>query len=348
MVLKQLNHEFGGIWTPGPMRVVANKSFALECIWYEKIRDRLPCPQPKLYWQGFELPEDLENDLGHFGVMMEWLGDDLKKVEVANGCTAEEVKEATEAIAKIHALFWNNAELLAKDYLFEPPEMITFFHGLGITNEEQTGPFFKILEESCIKEGTALGPKMLPYCQAAVKNIDQWLFKSKTTGNQTICTVDFRTENAIWRNNPKSASGYECVVIDHQIWCKTSAPMRDIACFLGASCTVESMPAMADLALKTYHETLLAHGVTTYSYADMEADFDLAVWIIPNWMCAASGIVGGIKAGIDAAETDEERTKGETMLTNIMKLIVTFSSRAEALMNLRNAFENPPFDAPNV
>ena len=41
---------------------------------------------------------------------MEWLGDDLKKVETQDGVTEEETVQAMEALAKLHATFWNTPE----------------------------------------------------------------------------------------------------------------------------------------------------------------------------------------------------------------------------------------------
>ena len=90
-VLKQLNQSFApGSWPVGPQRILSDQSYTLECKWYEELRDRMPIPQPKIWWTGAESPADPSQEFGVYGVLMEWLGDDLKKVETADGITEEE------------------------------------------------------------------------------------------------------------------------------------------------------------------------------------------------------------------------------------------------------------------
>jgi hypothetical protein len=105
-VLKQLNQSFAPNWEVGGPRILADKSYCLEAIWYEKLRDLLPIPQPKLWWSGCESPANPAEDLGVYGVLMEWLGDDLKKVETQDGTTEEETVQAMTTLAKLHASFW--------------------------------------------------------------------------------------------------------------------------------------------------------------------------------------------------------------------------------------------------
>ena len=47
-----------------PSRALADKSYSLEATWYEEIRDRLPIPQPKIYWTGCESPADPTAEMG--------------------------------------------------------------------------------------------------------------------------------------------------------------------------------------------------------------------------------------------------------------------------------------------
>ena len=48
--------------------------------------------------------------------------------------------------------------------------------------------------------------------------------------------------------------------------------------FFGCSCTEEQMKARVELGLRTYHETLLAEGVATYSFDELNRDFNQATW----------------------------------------------------------------------
>ena len=53
---------------------------------------------------GVEPCEDKTKHYGSFGVLIEWPGDDLKKVDFDYGCTIQETKQAVEALAKLHTL----------------------------------------------------------------------------------------------------------------------------------------------------------------------------------------------------------------------------------------------------
>ena len=148
-------------------------------------------------------------------------------MEVADGVTEEEAAQAAEAIAKIHATFWNNEEMLSNPALFTDTDLNVFFNGLKVTDESLVAPF---LEKLSVAAGDALPPKFAKFSLEAVKSLEQWLWKPESTGNRTIVTADYRTENVVWRKTGPET--YEPVVLDHQIWTVTNAPMRDMACFL--------------------------------------------------------------------------------------------------------------------
>ena len=69
------------------VRRIADKSYTLEAWWYDNLRDRLPIPQPKSYWTGCEHAADSTQELGNYGVLMGWLGDDLVKAPQSDGVT---------------------------------------------------------------------------------------------------------------------------------------------------------------------------------------------------------------------------------------------------------------------
>eukprot|EP01048_Picozoa_sp_COSAG05_P016556 COSAG05_NODE_2145_length_3481_cov_4.068007_2_plen_339_part_00 len=219
-VLKQLNQSFDGNWSPGYMRQLADKSYTLECKWYEEIRDLLPIAQPKLYWSGAESPANPSEDLGVYGVLMEYLGDDLKKVELESGITEEETVQAMTALANLHATFWNSDDPVM-DALFKPEDSLGMIRGFMGGAECATNYAATDLT-------AAHGEKFGAYVTAAVKCMEEWDFKG-CTANKTLCTWDLRTDNMVWRKTPGGPSEFECVIIDHQVWCYGAAPMFDVA-----------------------------------------------------------------------------------------------------------------------
>ena len=249
------------------MRQLADKSYCLECSWYEQLRDRLPIPQPRLFWSGAESPADPSKDLGVYGVLIEWLGDDLKKVDLKDGVTEEETVQAMTTLARLHAAWWNTEEEDALSALFKPEEslqMILGFMGGAELASEYAATTFK----------EAFGDKFASYVAAGVRTMEDWAFKGCTGDrNRVLCTWDLRTENMVWRRTPGGPYDYECVILDHQVWCYGGAPMFDLAVFFGCSCAEETMAERVEVGLRAYHSTLTSLGVTTYSEAEMHADF---------------------------------------------------------------------------
>jgi len=345
-VLKQMNQALAASWMEGKPRVLCDKSYVLECKWYEEIRDLLPVAQPKLYWSGFESPANPAMDFGVYCVLMEYLGDDLKKAETEDGISEEECEQAMEAIAKIHARFWNSEFLENWDAAFTMEEAMFLILGFcGGTPETEPQVAYDFAT-NVLGTDPALGAKFGAHCKAALKNHAQWYWKSRhSTGNKTLCTWDLRTDNMVWRKLPGGADKYEAVVLDQQIWCYTDAPMRDIACFFSCSATPEQMEDRVGRGLKKYHDTLVAEGVSTYTWEQCNADFNDAVWHPVCMSCFGGKIANDMD---DTMETSEPGStayeEAKTMKHNIITMFNQIATRAKTLVELRDAYATRPFD----
>lgn len=302
-------------------------------MWYERLRNKLPVVQPKLYWSGCEPPADPVNELGHYGLLIEYLGDDLVKAEQADGVTELQNRQICAGLAKIHARFWNGEGLSPADKaaLMTPADsmalMKSFMGGIDVAAE---------FTETEIR--AALGEKYATYVSAAVRQIDQWLFKNNH--DQTcLCSWDFRTDNVLWRRSPGGPDDHECVIIDHQLWQIGGAPVYDLATYLGCSCREEQMAERVDTGLRVYHETLVASGVTTYSWEQFNADFNDAI-ACPALIGSFCGkMVSDVTAGAMAApEGSQDRKDALTMADNMKALFTMMSSRVKTLIEHRNAW----------
>jgi len=113
---------------------------------------------------------------------MEWLGDDLKKVETQDGVTEEETVQAMEALAKLHATFWNTPEPETLKACFTPEEslvMIRSFMG-------GAGPAVKYAQTELT---AAFGPKFGAYAAEAARTMEDWDFTSCSgDANKVLCT----------------------------------------------------------------------------------------------------------------------------------------------------------------
>jgi hypothetical protein len=337
-VLKQLNQTFAPNWDKGRMRELADKSYCLEATWYEEIRDLLPVPQPKLYWSGCESPANPSEDMGVYGVLMEWLGDDLKKVETQDGITEEECVQCMEGLARLHAAFWNTDTPGQLAACFTPEESLEMIRGFMGGKE----PAVKYAQNELTQE---FGAKFGAYATAAVDSMESWDFKGCTgSANKTLCTWDFRTDNVVFRKTPGGAAEYEAVIIDHQIWSYGGGPMFDVAVFFGCSCTCEQMEARVAVGLKAYHDQLVQCGVSTYSFDECNTDFDTAIWHAVCFPCFAGKILDGLRTQVAAAEDGSAaETEAKAMVANLTQIFGDMAKRSKTLVELRDAYTSAPF-----
>jgi hypothetical protein len=340
-VLKQLNRAAAPIFPVGKMRALADRSYCLEAYWYDHLRDRVPIAQPKGFWSGCDSHEDPSAEFGTYGVLMEYLGDDLKKADMTKGMTELELRQSVTAVAKLHATFWNGRNLNAEDKkaLLTVDEVTSILEG-----------FMGDTSNACAYVDTVLKPvlgeKFAAYTIQALKTMRSWEF-SNSNGNTTLCSFDLRTDNMLWRKSPGGPEEYECVVLDHQLWAVGASPMYDLCTHLTISPTEEQAKTYVGLGLKVYHETLVECGVTTYSVEQMNQDFDNAVWHT-SMLCAMGGkIVPDIEAGAMAhPEGSDARAEGLTMVKNLNDTFTLFGKRAAHMAELRGAWSPDGFTVP--
>merc|ERR1711924_62412 len=99
-------------------------------------------------------------------------------------------------------------------------------------------------------------------------------------------------------------------------------------------------------ALKVYHDTLVANGVTTYSEADMHADFDNGMWIGPVWMCAVASMIANLEDQAENGEDEDTRARATTFMESLMALAVRAATRSHKMIELRGGYDKTPFPAP--
>ena len=276
-----------------------------------------------------------------YGVLIEWLGDDLKKVDLKDGVTEEETVQAMTTLARLHAAWWNTEEEDALSALFKPEEslqMILGFMGGAELASEYAATTFK----------EAFGDKFASYVAAGVRTMPSWAFKGCTGDrNRTLCTWDLRTENMVWRRTPGGPDDYECVILDHQVWCYGGAPMFDVAVFFGCSCAEETMAERVEVGLRAYHSTLTSLGVATYSEAEMHADFNRACWHACSFPCFGGKMVKETQAKADAAAPGSAaQQEALQMVQNLVALFNDMARRTKKLVDLRDAYSGVPFHVP--
>jgi hypothetical protein len=227
-VYKVRNKSFAPFFPEGEMRLLANKFYQVENMFYELARDSTPVPLAKLYWSATKCADDGRTDWGDYGILMEWLGDDLKAINPMDGVTKEEMLEACEAAAKLHARWWNSDEI-SSDWekcsdlpagsigMMNPEDimvMLKDYFGVNPGDDDGATIVAKFLDD--MARNPAFGPKFAAYLKGVTTSYEDWAFEGRTK-NSVISSFDMRETNMIWRRNAAKPSGYECVLIDHQV-----------------------------------------------------------------------------------------------------------------------------------
>lgn len=125
----------------------------------------------------------------------------------------------------------------------------------------------------------------------------------------TLLHGDYRLDNVLFREGPDGADGAdELVVIDFQAVGHGRAGV-DVAYFVTTALNVEHR-AEEDLLLRTYHDELVAGGVTDYSYDDLVSDCSKAKEVFAHRIVGSADIL------------DTEKTDGSEALLDVMQLRV--------------------------
>jgi hypothetical protein len=165
---------------------------------------------------------------------MEYLGDDLKKVDMTLGMDELELRQSVVAAAKLHATFWNGKNLTPTDMqaLLSMEEARDIHHGLMLGDAGQhTDQVCKYVDEVLnplvgekLKDIPHIGKKFAAYTIQALRTMKDWNFTS-ANGATTLCSWDLRTDNMSWRRSPAGPDEYECVILDQQLWAHGCSPM---------------------------------------------------------------------------------------------------------------------------
>jgi hypothetical protein len=94
-----------------------------------------------------------------------------------------------------------------------------------------------------------------------------------------------------------------------------------------------------------YHDTLVANGVSTYTWEQCNADFNDAIWT--SACCATFGgkMVATFKAQAEAAAPGSpEQAESTMMAENMGNLFVQVASRCHKLAEVRDAYASAPFE----
>lgn len=240
--------------------LAAAKVFEREARFYADVAPLLDVV-PKALGIASDLEHDdhvlILEDLGHLRV-----GDQAAGVNVADA------RATMIAAARLHARFWQNADLDRIDWM-----PMANSDGMKIGREVYTASLPGFLQVFA----HAIESDMVPVMERYGDNVHQLLDRIAQMPN-TVVHFDFRLDNLFFDD----ATG-DVWMIDFQTSSKGGGAY-DIGYFMSQSVPIDVRRTHEDDLLHAYHDELVRLGVTGYSYEQFFQDYRVGVlygWIIP-------------------------------------------------------------------
>ena len=224
--------------------------------------------------RGYYTAADPENV--QYVILMEDLGSLALGDQVA-GATAAECETLLVEVAKLHARWWDSAELEQLDWIpmINSPQI-----------KLSSLAFAQALEPFLAKFGENLTPQQVDMAQRYLFRMNP-IQEEFAQGPLTLCHGDLRLDNVFW-GSPDGSS--PVTLIDWQIAIKARGPY-DVGYFMSQSVEPEIRSANEERILREYHRVLVDNGVKDYSFDQAWDDYRAAVMGCLTYPVVAGGSV---------------------------------------------------------
>ena len=237
---------------------------------YDQVAHRVTINVPKVYVNQGDLTT---ND---FILVME----DLAAHRAGNqleGCSRGDAELALREVASFHATWWDH------------PELESFAEWLPSIGH----PIFDILQQGYLdalpKLATAAGhlisENVLSFAHSNADNFQHNMNAGAMRRPHTFIHGDFRLDNMMFLDH---SGGTKFTLIDWQLPFKTN-PMWDVVYFLAGNFDPDFRRNHEKELLRTYHDALLANGVTDYPYDQMWDDYRATSAVLIGYIVTICG-----------------------------------------------------------
>jgi hypothetical protein len=224
-----------------------------EVRFYQEVAHGLSLRVPRAWFS------DMAESSVPFAILMEEIVG-AQPMDQLVGCTVEEAEAVVDALALLHARWWNSPDLDQLDWL--PPVNNDMYKGYA-----QVMPQLAPLLRSAWED--RLDPAGWPIVEAMesryVNYLDWWM----RSGHVTFCHYDVRPDNILL---PAAGSGDALCLLDWQLAVRHTGTF-DLAYFLGQNVSPEFRRTHQDRLLRRYHDAITGLGVTGYSFDRCWDDF---------------------------------------------------------------------------
>jgi hypothetical protein len=206
---------------------------------------------------------EFDDETHDFILVLEDLGH-LRQGDQVAGCGLTDAQAGVDAMAKLHAAWWNAPSHIALDWV---PRVNGDLHKPAMLGGFEAGrdPAVAIF-----------GDQMDPKLKASIGRYQEGLaglHDRMASGPQTLVHGDFRLDNLLFGNDPTDPP---IALLDWQ-GLLVSNGTQDLAYFLSQNVVTDVRRAHERELIARYHAGLVAGGVTSYSATDAWADYELSV-----------------------------------------------------------------------
>ena len=246
----------------------AFRFYLREVRFYEVVGHRTPLETADRYYTAWD------ESSGNFVLLMEDFGS-RRMIDQVAGVSADDAARVVAALGRHHATWWEHEELQTWDWAFriiDPPNPQALVPAL-----QASWPIIESQFADCLPGEMLAAAKRFP--DHVVGLMDQ-LSQSPVT----LCHGDSRLDNFFF-----TAGTGEVAIVDWQI-CGLGRGPYDIAYFLSQSMTSDARKASERDLVRAYYDTLVAGGVTGYSFDDCWSDYRKAVLFVAVYPLNAGSV----------------------------------------------------------
>ena len=224
-----------------------------EVLFYRDVAPTLGMRVPKAYVTEFDPATQV------FALVMEDLSPAVGGDQTA-GLPLDHVRLALDAIAAVHAKWWNRPELVTLEAAIEP-----FGEGPWVGTGDRVAAawpaFRKFLTGRASPALLRIGERMGPAIEGMMREIAR--------APRTLCHGDFRADNLMFA---QGGDGATLITLDWQVALQARGAV-DVSQLLSLSMTTEARRAYEAALLRGYHDRLVAGGVGGYPYETFFHDY---------------------------------------------------------------------------
>ncbi len=266
--IHRLHLDYASATAPGPATLVAKLPasnpavrqiaqawglYQREVLFYREITGSVGLRVPKAYVTQFD-PQTHD-----FALVMEDLSPAADGDQIA-GLPLEHAQLALDAIAALHASWWNRPELAALEAAIQP-----FGEGPWLGTGPRLAAAWPLFRPFVVGRAS---PTLVRVGERMASAVERLMIEMAQPP-RTLCHGDFRADNLMFAQRDGAAA---LITLDWQVSLQARGAL-DVASLLSMSVTTDLRRAHETDLLRRYHDRLVGGGVKGYAYDEFLRDY---------------------------------------------------------------------------